>query len=184
MPSTPPVPRNSTRRPRPKARAKPQPRPHPSDRRAGTSLQSAERHTRETLSHAKPGCSQVWPFHDWSKSETSDLDVGEGGEASGAQPSRVRGCSFKQIPAPHPVLAFGSDHPLPQGERGKARGVRLRVTSVTNAGLASSCVSRRASRPASLRRSLGVQVNPQSRIGDEGLGTEGKDFFVPRIEQI
>src|SRR6266702_6716702 len=80
MPSTPPAPRNSTRRPRPKARAKPQPRPHPSDRRAGTSLQSAERHTRETLSHAKPGCSRVWPLHNWSKSETSDLDAGEGGE--------------------------------------------------------------------------------------------------------
>src|ERR1700674_4574267 len=112
MPSTPPAPSKWARRPRPRARAKPRPRPRPGKARGGFDLSRAA--YARTLSHAKPGCSRVWPLHNRSKSETSDVDVGEGGEASEAKPSRVRGCSFKQTCTPHPVLAFGSDHPLPR----------------------------------------------------------------------
>src|SRR5262249_31834492 len=41
--------------------------------------------------------------------------------------SRVRGTKSREQ-NPHPVLAFGSDHPLPQGERGNAFAGLLRNT--------------------------------------------------------
>jgi len=49
--------------------------------------------------------------------------AGEGGERGGnPSASRVRGSlrMSKRRSPPHPVLAFGSDHPLSRGEREKS----------------------------------------------------------------
>src|SRR5258708_21685349 len=48
--------------------------------------------------------------------------AGEGGEAAQAA---ERGEGYLRRITPHPVLAFGSDHPLPQGERGSAPAAPL-----------------------------------------------------------
>jgi hypothetical protein len=50
--------------------------------------------------------------------------VGEGGEAAhAAEPGEGFGV-IKSTVTPHPVLAFDSDHPLPQGERGRKQASR------------------------------------------------------------
>ena len=78
---------------------------------AGIALRISERWShawRATSSPAELGCSRVRPISQWSKSETSDSDWGEGG---------VRGLGllskyWEPVP-PHPVL-------LPRGEKGRS----------------------------------------------------------------
>src|SRR6202035_4852446 len=71
------------------------------------------------LSQPNPGVPGFGHFHEWSKSETSDLDVGEGGRAPKAR-DRVRG-SWRRTPHPARCSPLATRHPLPQGERGSAQ---------------------------------------------------------------